>query len=72
MRFIEVKGIACNSQGGSMLGGAVRPGNFHINLDIVPAIKDNKVYLIKGDVLKLGMNHYKDITLKQVINISDL
>ncbi len=67
MRFIEVLGIQCNSQG--LTRGASVEERFYLNLDLVAGIEDSFIRLKGGDLLIMGGKYFKDI---RIANNSDL
>lgn len=62
MKFIKVNATQCNAQGTVQPNS--RPSELILNVDLIAAISGASVYLKQGDMLNLGGNYYKNISLQ--------
>ena len=71
MRFVSVTALSCNSQGIQGRQGSPREA-FHLNVDLIGAIKGRDVWLKGGKILTVAGNYYIDIKLVEGVNIEEI
>lgn len=69
MNFIKVTADPCNSQGTT--SGKGPRVEFHLNSDLIGAIRNSEIYLKNGNILSIGGNFYTNIRLGPGVKIAD-
>ena len=69
MRFIKVTALPCNAQGNT---GTSQRVEFHLNYDLIGAIRNNGEVLLKGNkILVLSGNNFTNISLAPGFKLTD-
>jgi hypothetical protein len=63
MNFIKVTADQCNQQG--QTSPQIPRSEFHLNIDLIGAIKGNSILLKGSEIINLGGSWYKNIILAQ-------